>query len=70
MSWRCPADQKTGYSGNEIAYNPKIKNTAGQDTYVSKVDCGLVDLSYLLKRTDFLLLLLILDNKNLFQILG
>ena len=53
MSLRCPADQKTGYSGNEIAYNPKIKNTAGQDTYVSKVDCGLVDLSYLLKRTDF-----------------
>ena len=70
MSWRCPADQKTGYSGNEIAYNPKIKNTAGQDTYVSKVDRGLVDLSYLLKRTDFFLLLLILDNKNLFQILG
>ena len=56
MSWRCPADQKSGYSGNsgnEIAHNPKIKNTAGQDTYVSKVDSRLVDLSYLLKHTDF-----------------
>lgn len=53
MSWRCPADQKSVYSGNEIAHSPKIKNTAGQDTYVSKVDSRLVDLSYLLKHTDF-----------------
>ena len=57
MSWRCPADQKSGYSGNEIAHSPKIKNTAGQDTYLSKVDSGLADLSYSLKRRDFFIII-------------
>ena len=57
MSWRCPADQKSGYSSLGTRLHPKIENTAGQDTYVSKVDSGLVDLSYLLNDRDFFVII-------------
>lgn len=73
MSWRCPADQKTGYSGNEIAptvdCTPKLKIPLDKTPMSLKWILDL--LTYLIcSMIEIFLLLLILDNKNLFQILG